>query len=1010
MNFLSQIKSFPSMLMNNFSSAFLASDGSLESLLQADNILTRIIRAILQLIYFSCKWIMYIVDVIYYYILQLAGVSVDTSIFDSARSDMTFRMILDNRETVTTIVKNFIAISIILMLVMAVIAIIKLQAVAVKEKKARKSPTLDVVKSVFKSVLMLVLTPLICIVSIVASSVLLQSLFNATNLSQSKSLSARVFNASASAANKYRLYAENGVKIPIKFNFSGDDKDDAINYAVKMLGDEKFPRLTYFDENGSFGGSEFKDPVLKDTVITKDKYDSATEEWVNGTYYKYFDHSVDYNENSNSARKYKRFTSNIYEYYVMSDVIGYALDTMEEYYFVTIQELLESLAYNDETKFKDVVSGYNIRLSKFRNNSDSIICIDGVGNILYDSMIKAVKTNDYDLISYTVKYTDGGTYTYKHVRDAVDEMEGAKFVVVYKNQIPNGYQKSLNGNYYRTLDGEYKEADTYYYRESVNSRAKKVDLYYIFDTDKQVYRKASNFDASKEYYYKIGDEYRLITDDIKSKFYYKDVNNRYVKITFGEESLYSKSIKEYYMPLSTGVSVNNNEAFQSIYIQGSSIITAKGFFDNSSYPTAIRRMNNGNLLFYRDNLEKVSEGNVSDTGTIDQIEAENDEENSNENKNFFQKIGDVASTAWNSVKKFVSSIFNPAKLVPDLSLDASKISTTYTSKTESVFELKEGKLNISYFFADSLTSKLSSKMYGVNLNNLFDPMSINYIVLVVGSVVFFKIMVTSVFGLINRSINIFLMILIYPLACATIPLDEIDKAQKSGSYAKWTQKYLQLIFSTFGLILSLNFVFIIIPVIDNLKFFTAENLQNNKALSRIANALYNPWTILNVGNGVFEPNYANISKYLNKILRILFEIAAFSVIAPTGKGDPSNPTFYDAIQTVVGLGPGALEDSPVDAVKKTLKTMTTAFNMVFFPHKALKNVAEKSTETLKQIGGNLIPGSAIAKQAVSRIEQMGVAATQAAALAALKSALKGGASQDEVNQKLSDYKSAFNMK
>ena len=248
MNIFSQIKILPEMLMNSCSSVFLASDTVITSSLSADNIVTRIIQVFLQLFYFACKWVMYIVDVIYFYVMQLAGVSIDTSILDSAQSDPTFNLLISNKELVTTIIKNFIAIAIVLIIVTAVIAIIRQQTMALKEKKAKKGPAEAVLKSMFKSVLLIILTPMIAIVGIVASSVILQSLYNATNLSETKSLSARVFNVSASAASKYRMYAENGVRIPIKYKFSAIDDDNkneverannAINYAVQMIGNEK---------------------------------------------------------------------------------------------------------------------------------------------------------------------------------------------------------------------------------------------------------------------------------------------------------------------------------------------------------------------------------------------------------------------------------------------------------------------------------------------------------------------------------------------------------------------------------------------------------------------------------------------------------------------------------------------------------------------------------------------------------------------------------------------------
>lgn len=1003
MNFLSHSASAISLLVNQSSSVFTAST-ILGSLASTDNLLTRVLGVLMQMMYFASKWVMYMVDVIYFYILQLAGVSADTSIFDSPNSDMTFNLLISNKDTVVVIIKNFIAIAIVLILVTAVMAIIKQQSQAFKDKKAKKSPTGDVMKSVLKSFLLIILTPLIAILGIIASSVLLQSLFNATNLSDTKSLSARVFNASAAAANKYRIYAEKGVRIPIKYKFSGDNKSEAINYTVQMVGNEKFPSLIYFDENQSFSNKEFNDPVLEDTVVKKGtSYSSATETWRANTYYTYYDSSENYSPSGTDGSQYKVFTTHANEYYAMSDVIMYAMDTMEKYYFVTIQELLESVKDDDET-FKNWIETYKI---KFYYNDQEIGSTDPSG---YQEALNALKTGDYDYIKYTSRYK-GKDYDYYHVKDALDEMEGAKFTIAYKVEDGNEYHLSLNGNYYKDSDGHFIEADTYYYKVTPDAdKSKKVDLYYFYNEDKEKYQKLASFDGlatGTKIYYKLGEDYYEITEDNKNRFYYKNESGEYVSLTYGSTVLYTKVLKYHYAPLVNGISFNNNAEFHSTYLDGG-LVTARGLFDKASYPTAIRRLSNGNIMFYRDDLEMVSEGSVSDVGILDQIEAEEDsDEDEEEDKNVFQKIGGAISSAFNSVKKFVSGLFNPLKLVPDLNLDISKVATTYTSKTSSVHELKDGELHLSYFFADSLTSSLSEKMYGVNLNNLYDPMQINYLILVIGSVMFLKICVSAVFGLINRSLNLLIMIMIYPVACATIPYDEVTGTAKNGPYQTWSRKYTELLFSTYGLLLSINFVFIIIPVIDKLEIFTEENFQTNKALGRIGNALYNPWMILGFGK-VFEPNYSLIATYVNKILRIIFQLSAFSVIAPVGKKG-GDETFYSVIQEIVGTGPGALENSPLDAVKKTLKTMANTFNKVFFPWIYIKNMKEKALDTMKGAVG-FMPGSAVVAEAASKIKEMKDDKDKEKTKDELLKALRSKAPKDEVEAKLQAYKSAYGIK
>lgn len=1006
MNMINKLSSLSNLLMNKYSSVFLASDAFKESFLDADNLLTRCLRAFLQFFYFACKWLMYMVDVIYFYILQLVGVSSDTSIFDSSRSDPAFRLLIDNKEEVTSFIKSFAAIAIILIIVTAVIAIIKMQAQALKDSKPKKSPTSDVLKSIVKSVILIIVTPLIAILSIIASSVLLQGLYRATSLSDAKSLSSRIFNASATAANKYKAYADNGVRIPIKYNFSGDDKAEAIVYASNMLGTKSFPSLDYFNENETYSGN-FYDPVYSDKLVDKGSYETWLDAWLNDTYYNYFDTSEDYNAKYN-IEKHKIMKTHPNEYYAMSDVMGYALDTMDPYYFVTIQEMLEAIAdiVNDETEFEKKLDGWRINLLKI--NGDQVDTI-GYNNF---NLLDIINNGNYDFIQYTSTYADGD-HTYVHVKDALDEMEGAKFTIAYKApDTQYTYTPSLYGDHVQDTSNTsvYHEIETFFFKEG--SRYKKVELYYTFNPHNGRYEKATTFDGvtNVDYFYRIGEDYFKITEQNKDKFFYK-LNGNYTNFNLGN-SFYSKTSKEYYMPLVNGVNSYQNTKFISQYTKAG-IITARGIFDEASYPTAIRRLNNGNIMFYRDDLEIVSEGSISDVGKLEDVEAESDE--NSEEQCFFDKVGSAFKTAWSSVKKFISSIFNPLKMVPDLAFDESRISSTYTNKTKSVAELGDGKLQISYFFSDSITSKLTKNNYSLDLNYLYEPLSINYIILVVGSVLLFKVISTAVFGIINRALSLFMMILIYPLACSTIPLDDANgaSASKSGSYKKWSERYTKLLFTTFGLILGINFVFIIIPIIDNIVFFTAENLVSNVALARIANALYNPLTILGVNLRFVEPNYQLISVFLNKILRIIFQLAAFSLVASVG-GKGKSQTFYSVIKDIVSPGgEDVLADSPLDAVKKLLKSAANIAWMVISPGTAVKNMVEKSMDTMKDVAkkaGDLVPGSALINEAGKNLKTRNLMKNQDDARKALISAMQSGASKEEVEDKLATFKSTHNMK
>ena len=1015
MNLVSKIIALPNLLMNNNSSVFLASEDYFASMLDADTLFTRILRWVVQLFYFIAKWLMYMIDVIYFYLLQLVGITTDTTIFDSSRTDPTFKLLIDNKEEVTRIIKNFLAIAIVLIIVTAIIALIKQQSQAFKNAKSKKNPTSDVMKSMLKSVFLLIMTPLIAILGIMASSVLLQGLYRATNLSDAKSLSGRIFNASATMANKYKAYADNGVRIPIKYHFSNEDtKNEATYYAVQMLGNKSFPSLAYFNENESFSG-DFIDPVLGgDKIEKKDGYGNAVETWVNETYYAYFDRSEDYNANYFGDRQ-KIMTTHKNEYYAMSDVIGYALDTMAPLYFVTIQELLESAVNADDannTNLKSLADSYKVRL------------LDGEGRVLYEgsysSMASDIKKSNpsYKYIQYTSVYDDG-EHTYVHIKDAVDEMEGAKFVIAYKaEKSTDDYPPSIYGDY--ILDnGVPKEIEKFYFKKDSDSRYQTVDLYYFYNEHTDKFEKDKTYDAGKTYYYKLGEDYIKVTDENKGKFYYKFKNGDYVPLTSFGMNFINITRAEYYMPLASGVSVDGNLKFSSSYIETGNIITARGIFDDASYPTAIKRLDNGNIMFYRDDLEAVTEGSVSDVGSMEDIEAEEETDESEEDQSFFQKIGSGLKSFGASVKKFVSSIFNPLKMVPDLTIDEDKVATQYTNKTHSVAEIEDGKLYISYFFADSLTSSLNLNQYTLKLSSLFEPLHINYIVLLVGSVVLFRIIFNAIFGVINKAISLFILFLIYPVACSTIPLDETGGALKTGSYAKWSDRFTKLVFSTFGLMLGINFVFVIIPVVDEINFFTPEHFQNSKALERIAVVLTNPGKglvsgILGFGTGkttLVAPDYDMMSSCVNKILRIIFQIAGFSlIIGSSGKKVAGKENFYSVIQGVVKPGgEGVLDGSPVESVKKTLKSVKNVMEMManpFYQLKMAKNVAKKGVDIAKDIGGtalDMVPGSQIIRDGGKRIAEMTVIGQQDATRKALIQALQGGAEKSEVEEKLKAF-------
>ena len=992
MNMISALRLLPEIAMNGSSSVFLAENVALSAIPEG-SFIYKIFSVAVQIFYFACKWLMYFVDIIYFYILELAGISADTSVFDMTSSDMTFRVLLKNKTTVSTVVKNMLAIAIILILVTAIMAIIKQQKEAFQQKKANKGAVGEVVKSMSKAFMLLILTPLIAIIGIIASSVLLRTLFNATNTSDATSLSARLFNASASGANRYNSYASQGVRIPIKFYFKGDKRKDAIQYTCDMLSTSNYPSMSYFNEALGTSGMTFYDPVYTDQIIEKGSYSSGQEAWLNDTYYTYYDHSDKYK--TTGIDQYRVLKTHQLEYYAMSDVICYAMDTMEPLYIITIQELLDSLSVYGEaeaaTKFNTMASAsaLNIELhgasttwSNFRN-----------GN--------------YQYLTYKTTYADT-EHTYYHIRNEVDEIEGASFIVAYRTDAKDSWESSIDGEYYNDGAGSYKEAVKYYIKDTNPSRYKHVDLYYIYDAVKDKYVKSKTYNATgTTYYYKLGDEYYEFTATDKDNLYYKKENGEYQKISAGT-TFYTKTTEFAYAPLLVNTAVGNNPTFVSQYVK-KGLITARGVFDAQGQPTAIRKLANGKILFYRDNLELVSDGDVSKVGNVDEIEVDED---AAEDETVWEKIASGAKAIFTSIKNFFAKIFNPLRMIPFLNYDDNAVETQYTNRTDEIMTLTDGKLHISYFFGDSLTPTISKSAHEINLTNLYDPMSINYVILIFGSVTFFRICIQAVFALISRILKLVTLIMIYPVACATIPWDESMGMKEKGGYGRWSEYYKNTLLSTFGLILALNIVFIIIPIIESIEFISAENLQSNLAATRIGMALTSPWTLLPGINKLIpsNPNYLLISKVLNEIIHIMFIIVAFAVIAPANKNS-GDRTFMQSIQEIVGVGPGSdvLEGNVYDKAKGVAKKAVGVVTLMVNPTQAVKNKVKEIKKDAKIIVDNL-PGSEIAKQAVGKLAEMKKISKQDSAKNDLVSALKDGKSKEEVQPLLDAFNQEYGTK
>ena len=199
------------------------------------------------LIYNVIKYVLYFMDLLFSYIQKLAGLDMSFNSIEemiTPESDIVFNFLISNKDMITTILKNLLVLVLVLIIVFTIASIIKSQYDAVKND-SEASPV-EAIKSMIKAFVLLLVTPLIFIGGIIMSDLVLQTFYRATNINGAASLGTQVFLSSSTSANAYRIYAQNGQRIPIVFDDSKNSEiseyfnENSINDGfVKYLKDSK---------------------------------------------------------------------------------------------------------------------------------------------------------------------------------------------------------------------------------------------------------------------------------------------------------------------------------------------------------------------------------------------------------------------------------------------------------------------------------------------------------------------------------------------------------------------------------------------------------------------------------------------------------------------------------------------------------------------------------------------------------------------------------------------------
>lgn len=215
----------------------------------------------------------------------------------------------------------------------------------------------------------------------------------------------------------------------------------------------------------------------------------------------------------------------------------------------------------------------------------------------------------------------------------------------------------------------------------------------------------------------------------------------------------------------------------------------------------------------------------------------------------------------------------------------------------------------------------------VKLQSFYSASKINYVVLLISSILIIKVLFTSLWGVIKRFYMITLYYLAMPVAASTMPIDD------GARFGEVRKKIVGEVLSTYGVLIGLNVFFVLLAPIESISktIFTEEAIANS--------------------GSYFLKKLPISAKMLNEFIYVLFLLVAFTLIGEL-------PAFVQG--TLVKEGTD-LAKSGTDVKSKVKTTMSDA--KAGLSGESLK----KSFKETKAMVPGLIPGSALLSAGAKKV-------------------------------------------
>lgn len=266
--------------------------------------------------------------------------------------------------------------------------------------------------------------------------------------------------------------------------------------------------------------------------------------------------------------------------------------------------------------------------------------------------------------------------------------------------------------------------------------------------------------------------------------------------------------------------------FNSSYITSpGSLVIARGVFDNNSQPTAIRKNENGEIQFYRDNIYSPTLLDFFPTISYEKPDG--------------QKELAVSKFLRYGVERITG--LDTDELIPKIYINFD-LMALFTKAEKNVAHISENSFTVDFNMSD--TSLATENLYCVS--------KINPFILLIGGVVLLEVLFYIVFGLIGRIFDCVLLAITYPGVVSTMPL------AGSSMIGEWVDTFINRLVCVYGIVIVLNFSLLIMPVISGIEVFTKADIDRIMTTSILPLG----WT----------------STYLNLLVGLMFILVGFSLI------------------------------------------------------------------------------------------------------------------------------------